>query len=134
MTPPLAVTCPWVASWRLLPVTKMHGLHNQGWVLLRLVLCFMSWPSCNDYSRLVQQSSHPVSTGDGFDHRLAVAVSSVFVWLAAISALPHKEERFLYVVYPLVSCNIFSDCGGCCSKSRAGIKCSPMLFIAALSR
>ncbi len=32
-----------------------------------------------------------------------MALSSVFVWLAAISALPHKEERFLYVVYPLVS-------------------------------
>lgn len=24
------------------------------------------------------------------------------LWLAAISALPHKEERFLYVIYPLV--------------------------------
>lgn len=33
----------------------------------------------------------------------AWAVSPLYVWLAAISALPHKEERFLYVVYPQVS-------------------------------
>ena len=42
--------------------------------------------------------------------RLAVAAAPVFVWGAAISALPHKEERFLYPVYPLVS-PLF----GCCS-------------------
>ena len=34
--------------------------------------------------------------------RLAVAVLPLFVWLPAISALPHKEERFLYVTYPQV--------------------------------
>jgi len=36
------------------------------------------------------------------DGILLWCVSPVFLWLAAISALPHKEERFLYVVYPLV--------------------------------
>lgn len=35
--------------------------------------------------------------------RLLLAVSPVYVWLGLITALPHKEERFLYVVYPLVS-------------------------------
>lgn len=34
---------------------------------------------------------------------MAVAVSPFFLWLAAITALPHKEERFLFVVYPLAS-------------------------------
>ena len=34
--------------------------------------------------------------------RLLMAVAPLYVWLAAISALPHKEERFLYVVYPQV--------------------------------
>lgn len=34
--------------------------------------------------------------------RLAVAVAPVWVWGLAISLLPHKEERFLYPVYPLV--------------------------------
>ena len=34
--------------------------------------------------------------------RLLVAISPVWVWTLAITALPHKEERFLYVVYPLV--------------------------------
>ena len=61
----------------------------------RLVSNEYQWPD------RMQASFH--HAGDGFDHRLAVALSSVFVWLAAISALPHKEERFLYVVYPLVS-------------------------------
>lgn len=43
------------------------------------------------------------SAGTSAQWRLLVALSPVWVWLAAISALPHKEERFLYVVYPLVS-------------------------------
>eukprot|EP00873_Tetraselmis_striata_P005503 jgi/Tetstr1/425767/TSEL_001552.t1 len=33
---------------------------------------------------------------------LLLALCPAFVWTAAISALPHKEERFLYVVYPLI--------------------------------
>lgn len=35
--------------------------------------------------------------------RLLACVSPLYVWLGAITALPHKEERFLYVAYPLVS-------------------------------
>lgn len=35
--------------------------------------------------------------------RLVVALAPAYVWLAAISALPHKEERFLYVVYPVLA-------------------------------
>jgi alpha-1,2-mannosyltransferase len=35
------------------------------------------------------------------DLNLCVAVSPLFLWLAAITALPHKEERFLFLVYPL---------------------------------
>lgn len=42
------------------------------------------------------------ATGGGLG-RLMVCVAPVYVWLALITALPHKEERFLYVVYPLVS-------------------------------
>jgi len=34
---------------------------------------------------------------------LLACVSPLYVWMAAITALPHKEERFLYVAYPLVS-------------------------------
>lgn len=33
---------------------------------------------------------------------VVTAIAPLFVWLAAISALPHKEERFLYVTYPQV--------------------------------
>jgi alpha-1,2-mannosyltransferase len=34
--------------------------------------------------------------------RLAVATMPLYVWTAALSSLPHKEERFLYVTYPQV--------------------------------
>ncbi len=34
--------------------------------------------------------------------RVLVAAAPVYLWLGAVSMLPHKEERFLYVVYPLV--------------------------------
>lgn len=33
---------------------------------------------------------------------VVAAVAPLWLWLAAITCLPHKEERFLYVVYPLV--------------------------------
>ena len=36
----------------------------------------------------------------------AWAVSPMYVWFAAVSALPHKEERFLYVVYPQVHLSV----------------------------
>ena len=34
--------------------------------------------------------------------KLLVVVLPAYVWFFALSALPHKEERFLYVVYPLL--------------------------------
>ncbi|BDA41987.1 Alpha-1,2-mannosyltransferase ALG9 [Coccomyxa sp. Obi] len=40
--------------------------------------------------------------GTGVRMRLAIAVTPVWVWGLAISLLPHKEERFLYPVYPLI--------------------------------
>ena len=43
------------------------------------------------------------AAGSGVRIRLAIAVAPVWVWCAVISALPHKEERFLFPVYPLVS-------------------------------
>ncbi|KAL3158672.1 hypothetical protein ABBQ32_011414 [Trebouxia sp. C0010 RCD-2024] len=41
-------------------------------------------------------------TGHQWRPRLLIALSPIYVWLAAITALPHKEERFMYVVYPLM--------------------------------
>lgn len=35
------------------------------------------------------------------DGTLLIAIAPLFTWLAAITVLPHKEERFLFVVYPL---------------------------------
>lgn len=33
---------------------------------------------------------------------ILTVVAPVYVWTGALSLLPHKEERFLYVVYPLI--------------------------------
>ena len=48
--------------------------------------------------------------GAGVRIRLAIAIAPVWVWGAVISALPHKEERFLYPVYPLVG-TLSQSCG-----------------------
>ena len=34
--------------------------------------------------------------------RLSMSCLPVYVWSIALTVLPHKEERFLYVVYPQV--------------------------------
>ncbi|GAQ89586.1 alpha-1,2-mannosyltransferase [Klebsormidium nitens] len=34
--------------------------------------------------------------------RLLVGIAPLYLWLGAMSCLPHKEERFLYIVYPLL--------------------------------
>ena len=36
------------------------------------------------------------------DAQLLLWVSPAFVWLAAMLGMPHKEERFLFVIYPLL--------------------------------
>lgn len=41
-------------------------------------------------------------TSTRITRRTLWAMSPLYLWLAAITALPHKEERFLYVVYPQV--------------------------------
>ncbi|KAL0044650.1 hypothetical protein WJX82_004234 [Trebouxia sp. C0006] len=41
-------------------------------------------------------------TGNEWRPRVLIALSPIYVWLAAITALPHKEERFMYVIYPLM--------------------------------
>ncbi len=47
---------------------------------------------------------HVVHAG-GVRWRLLAAISPVWVWLLAISALPHKEERFLFPAYGHVVLN-----------------------------
>ena len=62
-------------------------------------LCLPSGSSGSVYSKPGPSSTSASSSV----LRLLVCVAPVYVWGAAITALPHKEERFLYVVYPLVS-------------------------------
>lgn len=67
-----------------------NGL-NQLQTVLPLALVFpvmMAWKP--------RAHSMPQSTA------LFTVLAPAFVWLAAITYLPHKEERFLYVVYPLL--------------------------------
>jgi alpha-1,2-mannosyltransferase len=52
-------------------------------------------------SHMLMGDASPARRGQGA--LLLASIAPVYVWLGAITALPHKEERFLYVVYPLVS-------------------------------
>ena len=64
-----------------------------------------SWQHCMAkcmYCLTVGKAILTVCAGTGVRIRLAIAVVPVWVWGLAISLLPHKEERFLYPVYPLV--------------------------------
>ncbi|KGN55070.1 dol-P-Man:Man(6)GlcNAc(2)-PP-Dol alpha-1,2-mannosyltransferase [Cucumis sativus] len=48
---------------------------------------------------------------------LLVVISPIYIWLAFMSLQPHKEERFLYPVYPLI-----------CVAASAVIECFPDFF------
>ena len=37
---------------------------------------------------------------------LLTLVSSLHLWMGAMSAVPHKEERFMYVIYPQARQNL----------------------------
>lgn len=56
----------------------------------------------NRYVSHVAIGDGQCNAGHQWRPRLLIALSPIYVWLAAITALPHKEERFMYVVYPLV--------------------------------
>ncbi|XP_038896184.1 dol-P-Man:Man(6)GlcNAc(2)-PP-Dol alpha-1,2-mannosyltransferase [Benincasa hispida] len=48
---------------------------------------------------------------------LLVVISPIYIWLAFMSLQPHKEERFLYPIYPLI-----------CVAASAVIECFPDFF------
>ncbi|CAH9085168.1 unnamed protein product [Cuscuta epithymum] len=52
-----------------------------------------------------------------YDRELLVVISPVYIWLAFMSLQPHKEERFLYPIYPLI-----------CIAASAVIESFPDLF------
>ncbi|XP_010498021.1 PREDICTED: dol-P-Man:Man(6)GlcNAc(2)-PP-Dol alpha-1,2-mannosyltransferase isoform X2 [Camelina sativa] len=52
-----------------------------------------------------------------YDHGLLVVISPMYIWLAFMSLQPHKEERFLYPIYPLI-----------CVSASAVIENIPELF------
>ena len=58
--------------------------------------CLHCW--CRQACRQHEQCN----AGHEWKPRVLITLSPIYVWLAAITALPHKEERFMYVVYPLV--------------------------------
>lgn len=67
--------------------------------------------------------------GERLSPRVAAAMAPLWLWFGTISCLPHKEERFLFVVYPLVcSCAAMALVGitalieGPAVKNRAGQK------------
>ena len=77
-----------------------NGLNQLQFVLpLSLMLPALALMACS--VKVSATSSSGMKSSRYVDGRLLLAVSPFFVWLLAISALPHKEERFLFVVYPL---------------------------------
>ncbi|AAF99843.1 Hypothetical protein [Arabidopsis thaliana] len=52
-----------------------------------------------------------------YDRALLVVISPMYIWLAFMSLQPHKEERFLYPIYPLI-----------CVSASAVIENIPELF------
>lgn len=79
----------------------VNGALNLNGALLAALAAPLVLASAAAFSRLLAPGAAPLpatpSTG------LCVAIAPAYVWLAAISALPHKEERFLYVVYPVLA-------------------------------
>ena len=55
------------------------------------------------FFRVLAERQTAMLAGQKRNPRLFLAVAPAYVWLAAITALPHKEERFLYVTYPVAS-------------------------------
>ena len=46
-----------------------------------------------------------VMEGQKSDGFMAWWISPLYLWLGFLSAQPHKEERFMFVVYPLLGCS-----------------------------
>jgi Alg9-like mannosyltransferase family len=108
-------------------------VHNGGLAFNLALLLALALPLLAALQHLSRRASsmvfqtQPAANGPGADARLSArqegrmgrsvppggalrarlqgvaALAPLWLWLATISLLPHKEERFLYVVYPLVS-------------------------------
>lgn len=71
--------------------------------------------------------------------RWIACLAPFYVWLGAITALPHKEERFLYVVYPLaclaaaVTLDMLAKLACRILGSYAGSKVGALGIVAALT-
>ena len=64
--------------------------------------CDIADPVCHHDRARPDRLSAACCAGRKLAPRLIVALLPVGLWPAVLSALPHKEERFLYVTYPLV--------------------------------
>ena len=68
---------------------------------------------------------------------LLVVVSSFHLWLGAMSAIPHKEERFMYVIYPqlclgaALSLDVLCELGACAAVKRITSRGKPVAAAAA---
>ena len=58
--------------------------------------------ACQDSGLLYSTCSLADAAGRKLAARIVVALLPVALWPAVLTMLPHKEERFLYVTYPLV--------------------------------
>ncbi|KAL4423801.1 hypothetical protein ABPG75_001102 [Micractinium tetrahymenae] len=96
-----------------------NGLNNFQLLLpLALALPLLAAAAGGDALRGGKGGGAKARSGGGGVLRLLLCVSPLYVWLGAITALPHKEERFLYVAYPLVCLAAAASCTALWSLGR----------------
>lgn len=77
---------------------------------LLLPLALLSLPALAvtykfDYRRLGSIQRRPVAGETSHYTLLALRLTGFYLWLAVLSAQPHKEERFMWPAYPLLGLN-----------------------------
>lgn len=99
--------------------SSLYGVESWPFYLINGALNFgVALPAALLFAPVATMGAMDV-TSARVSSRTAWAVAPLYVWLAAISALPHKEERFLYVVYPQVQLPAYRQCGSVTAISQS---------------
>lgn len=107
----MSASCPWqVSVWNFVHYnvfgggdSALYGVEAPSFYIRNGLNNFqLIWLFALAYPLLVLLQAARILTTP-CNARLLLVLLPLYVWLMAITALPHKEERFLYVVYPLVS-------------------------------
>ena len=91
---------------------ELYGVEPPSYYLVSLLLAFsvvvplalMALPAVIVSARLLPQRFSS-STGSHGAWLLGLRVLPVYLWVAVLTVQPHKEERFMYPIYPLLCVN-----------------------------